>query len=317
MAHRFSLRRNNRHLVFIAGLFVIGIYVIIPQLSGFHRSWQLVGDADTVWVAVAILMTFMTFLAAAGTYRLLAFKHVPYPQLVLVQLAAMCVNKLLPGGIGAVGANYAYLRHRRHDALQAGGVVAVNNLLGIVGHICVLAVTLLLFSKHIVLNDPWNRLALWQVILAAGIVSLLVVLLISFRRNARLSKALKEARQQLASYRSRPGNLLAALATSICLTLFNMFCLAACATALGLHLPFLTLLVVFSLGLSVGTATPTPGGLGGFEAGMVSSLVAYHVAASAALALALLYRLVSYWLPLMTGAIAFIVCQKQKLFTAT
>jgi uncharacterized protein (TIRG00374 family) len=97
------------------------------------------------------------------------------------------------------------------------------------------------------------------------------------------------------------------------LTLFNVLCLLCCLSALGIHLPFVIVLLVFSFGVGAGAATPTPGGLGGFEAGLTAGFVAYHVGSSSALAAALLYRLISYWLPLIFGAVAFTICQKQKL----
>jgi uncharacterized protein (TIRG00374 family) len=82
--------------------------------------------------------------------------------------------------------------------------------------------------------------------------------------------------------------------------------------ALGIHLSFVPTLLILTFGVGAGAATPTPGGLGGFEAGLVGGFVAYDVNASAALAIALLYRLISYWLTLLIGAGAFIFCQRQK-----
>jgi uncharacterized protein (TIRG00374 family) len=102
--------------------------------------------------------------------------------------------------------------------------------------------------------------------------------------------------------------------SSILLTLSNVLCLGCCALALGVHLPFLIVLLIFSFGLGTGTATPTPGGLGGFEAGLTAGFIAYHVASPAALATALLYRLISYWLPLVVGALALLIAQRQRLF---
>ena len=98
------------------------------------------------------------------------------------------------------------------------------------------------------------------------------------------------------------------------LTACNVLCLWASAAAAGIHLPLAALFIIFTFGISLGTATPTPGGLGGFEAGLFAGLVAYHVPSGPALAIALLYRLISYWLVLVIGAIAFTVGQRQGLF---
>jgi uncharacterized protein (TIRG00374 family) len=98
------------------------------------------------------------------------------------------------------------------------------------------------------------------------------------------------------------------------LTACNTFCLYVCLQALGLSLPLSVVLVVFTLGVSAGEAVPTPGGLGGFEAGLAAGFVAYGIEPSQALAAAILYRLVSYWLPLAAGLAAFIASERLGLF---
>jgi uncharacterized protein (TIRG00374 family) len=51
----------------------------------------------------------------------------------------------------------------------------------------------------------------------------------------------------------------------------------------------------------------TPGGLGFVEAGLVGTLTLAGIPAAAALAATLLYRLVSYWLPIPAGGIAYLL----------
>jgi uncharacterized protein (TIRG00374 family) len=53
------------------------------------------------------------------------------------------------------------------------------------------------------------------------------------------------------------------------------------------------------------TFSITPGGLGFVEAGLTSVLVLAGVEAHAAVVATLLYRLVSYWLPIPVGALAW------------
>jgi uncharacterized protein (TIRG00374 family) len=132
----------------------------------------------------------------------------------------------------------------------------------------------------------------------------------------RLKRVLGRFRRQLLVYRRRPLRLLAALATSTVLTISNVCCLWFCAQALGVHASLFVMLIIFSFGIGLSTAAPTPGGIGGMEAGLWAGLVAYHTPHGLALAVVLLYRLVSYWLPLLLGVVAFIVCQRRQLFVA-
>jgi undecaprenyl-diphosphatase len=299
----------------LAAILLVALYVLLPQFGNFRSSWHLLSRPLPYWTAAAIGLGALTYLAAAATYCLLAFRPLRYGQVVLVQLAAMFINRLLPGGIGALGANYAYLRRAGHSTSQAGGVVAINNLLGALGHGLLVAGALAVFpgSMAVPPGHSWSEASIAK--LALGLTILLTFLALVFGRRKFTAKA-AEVRVQLLSYHHRPWRLPAALASSMLLTLCNVFCLACCALALGVHLPFLAILLIFSLGIGAGTATPTPGGLGGFEAALAAGFIAYHVASPAALAVALLYRLVSYWLPLPAGATALIICQKRQLLSA-
>jgi uncharacterized protein (TIRG00374 family) len=306
---------SRRNLLVLA-LVAIAVYVLLPQLGDFRSSWQLLQHPDPFLTLIAILLTFGTYMAGTGTYSFLAFKPLRFWRTLLVQLAAMFINRLLPAGIGALGANYLYLRHERHKASQAVSVVAVNNLLGFTGHSLLVFVTLSLFPGSSMIDA--NRSGTNQTLLLE-VLALLVIILITaglLLGRHKVKRALKDVKTQLLSYRHRPLSLVAALSTSVALTLCNVLCLYFCAAALGIHLSFAAVLLVFTFGVGTGAAVPTPGGLGGFEAGLAAGFVAYGIDAGPALAAALLYRLISYWLPLVSGLLAFIVCQKQNLFNA-
>jgi uncharacterized protein (TIRG00374 family) len=85
------------------------------------------------------------------------------------------------------------------------------------------------------------------------------------------------------------------------------------ARSVGINLSQLQIFVIFSLGMLFSTATPTPGGLVGAEAGLFAGFVAYGVSAPNATAAVILFRLVSYWLPLLPGAGALFVARQRKL----
>lgn len=303
---------SRRYLV-LAVLLVLALYVLVPQIGAFRSSWAVLGQLTIAWVIIAIGLTALTYLAGALNYYLLAIKRLRYGPTVLVQFAAMFINRLLPAGLGAIGANYAYLKRQRHSGAQAATVVAMNNLLGAVGHALVVAIVLLAFSgRRTALLPSYGHLA-GSVLKVAALALLILGGLAVALGWHRFRRRLTSLRLQALSYRQRSWRLSGALLSSTALTLANVFCLLACGLAVGVSLPFVVVLLVFTFGVGAGTATPVPGGLGGFEAGLTAGFVAYHVAAPAALAAALLYRLVSYWLPLGFGGLAFVVSQRRNL----
>lgn len=314
MAHPKTKVSIDRRQVLLVLLFILALYVVLPQLSTFKDSWRLLRHLNSSWTLIAVGLTLTTYLFAALTYCLLSLKRLRYLEVVLVQFAATAVNRLLPAGIGALGANYAYLRHRRHNATQAATVVAVNNLLGIIGHALIVVVVLLLssaYSRHLAAGSEHKIKITLEVLGVLIVIGLIAGTIFSSKH---LKRTLKTVSSQIAVYRRRPDRLGGALLSSMGLTLCNVLCLYSCMVALGIHLPFIVIVLIFTFGLSTGTVTPTPGGLGGFEAGLVAGFVAYHVGSAAALAIALLFRLISYWLALVLGIFAFIVSQRQHLF---
>jgi len=308
MASAVRMNPRRRYLL-LSVVLALTLYVVLPQISAFHDSWHLLKRPDWRLVGWAVSTTLTTYFFAAGTYCWLALRRLPYWRTLVVEYAAMFINRLLPGGVGALGTNFVYLRREGHSAVQAAAVVAINNALGLIGHSLVVAFCVLLASgvvqprgASLIKLPGWLSL----VLTGAGLSLLLVVL-----SHPGWRKKLQSVSRQLVGYRHQPWRLVGGLSTSIGLTLSNIICLGLCAAALHVSLSPASLVLIFSLGIGLGTATPTPGGLGGFEAGLVAGLVAYSVPSPTALAIALLYRLLSYWLPLVLGALALITTQKR------
>jgi uncharacterized protein (TIRG00374 family) len=56
----------------------------------------------------------------------------------------------------------------------------------------------------------------------------------------------------------------------------------------------------------IGNVLPLPGGIGGVEGGMIGCFIALNVNAGAALVAVFAYRAISFWLPTLPGAVAYL-----------
>lgn len=293
---------------------VLAAVVVLPQVGGFGDSLRLLHQLELRPLLVAVALTLATYAAAGGTYYFLAFRPLGYRRTVIAQFAAMFTNRLLPSGVGAVGANYAYLHAQRQTATQAATMVTVNNLFGLLGHTLVVAVTLAVFAADV---PPLARPHVPGVWLYAAIVGLLAVGSSAWFVTGLRHKLVRIAgtvRRHIATYRKRPARLLAALGSSTFLTLCNMLSLYACVLAVGGHASFVVVCIVFTFGISASTALPTPGGLGGFEAGLLAGFIGYHMPHATALAAVVLYRLISYWFTLVLGGLAFLYATRRGYY---
>ena len=289
---------------------VIGVGILALHRSTLTASLHAVRGSSPIWLTVAFLLMTLTFCIAAAIYGVLSLHRLRYMQTLLVELAGAFVNRLLPAGLGGLGLNGVYLYRQGHSPEEATAVVSANNALGIVANVLLLVVMFVvrpsvvrtLLSRHQLRVSP-----VWVVALI--VVACVILLVPRIRRPLwRLADNLRISLRRL--HRS---SLLKALGLAACLTSVYTLVLFCVAHSLGITLSILQLFAVFSFGTLVGTATPTPGGLVGTEAGLFTGLVVYGVTDATAGAVVLLFRLMTYWLPLLPGVIALLKVRSRQL----
>ncbi|WP_255267445.1 flippase-like domain-containing protein [Actinomadura madurae] len=77
-------------------------------------------------------------------------------------------------------------------------------------------------------------------------------------------------------------------------------------------LPWTTVVLVFLTANAVGSAAPTPGGLGAVEGALTLALTISGLSAETATSAVLLYRLLTLWLPVLPGWGAFAYLQRKE-----
>lgn len=299
---RHQLFERTALVIVLTALLVF--YVVLPQLKYFNGSLSTIQDAYYPLVGLAIVLVATSFFAAASTYWLLANFRLGYWRNLLIQVADGFTNRLLPAGAGGIATNVIYLS-RHHSRVQAGLIVGLNNVVGFLGHVALLLSLLILNSatggKTIAIKLPRG----YEIAATAILLAVFIAILLR-RRLEKLSPKSSHSLTELIKYILRhPGRLVAAFGSSMVLTGCQAAALYMVMLALNVHLSFLQAFLVMTAGVLVMAATPTPGGVGGAEAGIVAAQLSFGVASEQALSVALLYRLVTYWLPLLPGFIAF------------
>lgn len=292
-------------LLLLAALLLL-LYVVVPRISSFSDSFTVVRQAHLGYVAGATVLLCVTFICAAGVYWFLALKPVAYRQILLVQMASAFTSRLLPAGLGTMTLFVQYLRKSKHRLPEAIAVVSLNNLAGLMGHMVVLAVVVAAvgFTYPTEVQLP-KASTVWLIL--CGIVAVIAVNLLVFRRLRQYAFSItKDVARSLRLYKKQPQKIAGALGVSVLMTLCFVGIFYACCLGVGVEASVSQIFMVFTMGLIAGTATPTPGGLIGVEAGLTGGLIAYGVQADTALAAALLYRFLTYWLPLLPGFIIFL-----------
>ncbi|HSX07059.1 MAG TPA: YbhN family protein [Candidatus Saccharimonadia bacterium] len=303
--HRLLVR-----LAITATLLLLAVWVLARHWQIVSNSLHIAQTAHGGWLIGSVGLMIATFCIAAAIYGVLALHHLRYGQTVLIEYAAAFVNRLLPSGLGGLGLHGVYLYRRKHTIAESTAVVSVNNLIGITAHLVLLVLVGIL--RPTVLHQfilgthlPDKRQAAVMILLG-GIT---VVALWSLRhRIARFGGNLLRSLQAL-----RIQKVFIALLLAMVLTSTYTFILYSVTRSLDMSITPLQAFIIFSTGMLTSTATPTPGGLVGAEAGLFAGFLIYGVSDASAGAAVLLYRLITYWIPLLPGVAALLVARRKRL----
>ena len=69
--------------------------------------------------------------------------------------------------------------------------------------------------------------------------------------------------------------------------------------------------VVFLVGSALASAAPTPGDIGAVEAALIAGLTAVGVDSEDAVPAVFLFRIVTFWLPIVPGWLTFVLLQRR------
>jgi uncharacterized membrane protein YbhN (UPF0104 family) len=155
----------------------------------------------------------------------------------------------------------------------------------------------------------------WVYFVVAGLVALggLVLAVPAGRRmvRARLSPTFGQVLPRLVEVAQHPRKLAEGIGGALLLSGAYILCLSTCVAAFGSSVPFAKIGVVYLTGSALGSIIPTPGGLGAVEAALTAGLTAAGVPGAVAVSAVLLFRLLTFWLPVPLGWAALNYLERQ------
>jgi undecaprenyl-diphosphatase len=121
---------------------------------------------------------------------------------------------------------------------------------------------------------------------------------------------LRKSLHGIAEVAKRPTKVLALFGGSIFLTLAYILALVFSIQAFGGGLPVATIGAVYLVGSAVATVAPTPGGIGAVEAALIAGLTAAGLDKAVAVPSVFLFRLATFWVPILPGWLALTSLQR-------
>ena len=306
-------------LIMVVGT-LIGGWALIGVLIDVSKSFDTVLGADWLWVIAAFVLAQLAYVASAVEGIGSVAGALPFGRVVAVEVANSF--SALAGGTAAVFATRVrFFQQQGYDAsvaLSSGAIMATASWIAI----AVLFGISLPFawgSIHLEVTPEsgGDSKLVWIILAVVVLVGLVVGLALAVPRFRRLAaeQVRPKARDiwgNLKEVASSPRKLVLLVGGSFAQELVVAMALSVSLRAFGDHLRLPTLIVVITLAGIIGGISPSPGGMGVVEAGLILGLTAAGVSESDATAAVFIQRLFTSYLPPIWGWITLVWMRKRE-----
>jgi uncharacterized protein (TIRG00374 family) len=325
----FFARHRRAELTRVGALVVAGfVYFVIPQIAGLGPTLRRLRTGDAGWLALGVALEAMSIAGEVGLFRGVFSRpgnRIGWRISYEITLAGGAATKILAtAGAGGIALTIW--------ALRAAGLPAGEVATGMVCYeiltygVYMAALAICGFGLWFGIFPGPAPLGMTLIPALFGLAVITIVLSMLFidvpteryllrRADASHGRARRRWKRAAALPHSLQAGLRGVLAMvrrrdpAVLWPLvawgFDICTLWAAFQAFGQSPPAAVLVMGYYVGTLANTL-PLPGGIGGVEGGMIGSFLAFGVNGSLAVLAVLAYRTISYWLPTVPGALAYI-----------
>ncbi len=299
---------------------LIGGWALIGVLIDVSRSFDTVIGANWLWVIAALVLAQLAYVASAVECIGSIAGPLPFGRVLAVEVAN--AFSALAGGTAAVFATRVrFYQQQGYDAsvaLSSGAIVASASWIGSI----VLFLVSLPFawgSLHLEVTPEsgGDSKLVWIILAVVVVVAVAAGLALAVPRLRRMASELVRPKARdiwanLKDVASTPRKLVLLMGGSFAQELAVAMALSVSLRAFDDHLRLPTLIVVITLAAIVGGVSPSPGGMGVVEAGLILGLTAAGVSESDATAAVFIQRLFTSYLPPIWGWVTLVWMRKRE-----
>ena len=279
----------------------IAAYVLLTQLAQVNIG-QVLARAQWVWALAVVGFTVLSITGASLVITGAVTARLSFIRTYLTQLAVAFSGLVAPSAIGNIALNMRYLQRAGVEPAVAGGSVGLAQLAQFSSYFILLLLSSVLAGTGQQASFTPPLAAVIGLIVAVALV--LVALAIPAGRRLVIGRFLPVVRRvvpRVVAIFQDPRKVVTLFAGALLLDMSFVAALTSATRAFGATPSIPSVAVVYFAGAIIGSAVPTPGGLGGVEAALSAGLVAVGLDASVAVSSVVLFRLCTYWLPIPFG----------------
>jgi undecaprenyl-diphosphatase len=297
-------RVKARNVLMVIG-FALAIYFLIPQLA--QTDFGAILQADWKWLPAILIASFATYVAAAFNIMGSVPERLPLISTVLAQFAGTFINRITPVKVGGMATNVRFMQKNGLELSVAVAGVGVSSVGTVIMHIGLLILFVLLIGRNAAdFVDLPSGTAVLIGLVAIFTLSGLVVYLPFGRKivKEKVWPVVKKSGEGIVQVATSPLKAVMLLGGAFAMIMSYITALWFSLAAFGGGLGFFEIGVVFLAAQALGQAAPTPGGIGAVEAAMIAAMTALGLEASVAVPTVFLYRVATFWLPILPGVFA-------------
>ncbi len=294
------LSRFSPRTVIMAVIGMVALWTLLARMN-FEQVSQAVAAANAWWILGALVFSLATYVGAGLTLVAFSPQRLSVWRSTEVHLASSVVALVAPAGVGGAAINLRFLHRKGVPTAIGVATVALVQVVQFVVTVVLLVVLAALTGQSTGLTLPSG----W-VLVAAGLLVVVVAcaLLVPQVRTwlwAKIEPTYRQVWPRLVWVMSNPVRLSVGISGAVLLSLSYILAFAASLWAFGYTLSFSVLAITYLASNTVGSVVPSPGGIGPVELALTAGLVAAGVPSGVALSTAIVYRLVTFWVPIPVG----------------
>ena len=302
------LRRVTIGSVLTIALLLLAAYFVFTAIAsvGIDQVVAEIGKADKAWLWVG--MVIVPLVPVAEAFGALGATMLPLRlgPVIALEFAIQFIALAVPSSAARVAVNVRFFQRQGAPAAQALTIGLIDSVFGFVVQVLLLMV--IVFSGLVTLDlsldglnfDPTGKLLVLVGILL--VVAAVVALTVPKIRRPIAAK-IAEARPALAVIRS-PIKLAGLLGGNFVAQFLLALILGATVRAFGESATLAELLLTNTLVSLFSGVMPIPGGVGVSEAAIAFCLTAIGIPSAIAAAIAIVFRLLTFYLPPIWGGFA-------------
>jgi len=297
-------RVNLQGIIGLVGGIVLGGY-LLGLVSNWSEIWESLRDADSTVYAWMVLFVVLSFVG--GTFSLMGSVTVklPFLRTLAVMFAQSFLNRFTPANAGGMALRARYLQLEGCDITVAAAAVGLTSAANGVVQVIFLFTFVFWGGSTSSLGSfslP-DTTTLLIVVLGLAVVAGAIILSSWGKRVVwpTLRDTFGKALRSFRDLGRRPGLLGLLFGGAALSKLVNIIAFMASVRAFGVDMGLAQAGALYMVANTVGSAVPTPGGVGGIEAALTAVLIGAGVDPATAAAIVLLFRLSTFWAPTVPG----------------